>query len=124
MKKDKAKVTWEIVCLPKNEGGLGIRSLEKWNIALMTTHIWNSLMRKDSLWVNWINEYRLKECSFWQVRIRADADWGWRKLLRIRDTIRPCIYSRLGDGLNTSAWFDFGMIKVRGGSSLPAETFT
>ncbi|XP_071688890.1 uncharacterized protein [Rutidosis leptorrhynchoides] len=38
MKKGKAKVKWAHVCLPKEEGGLGIRRLKTWNIALLTTH--------------------------------------------------------------------------------------
>ncbi|GKA61099.1 hypothetical protein Tco_0760506 [Tanacetum coccineum] len=35
MKKGKAKVVWEVACLPKDEGGLGIRRLEYFNSALM-----------------------------------------------------------------------------------------
>ncbi|GJS73124.1 hypothetical protein Tco_0705965 [Tanacetum coccineum] len=42
---------WESICLPKSEGGLGLRSLEVFNLALMTTHIWNIVTHKESLWV-------------------------------------------------------------------------
>nr|GEY50237.1 hypothetical protein [Tanacetum cinerariifolium] len=45
----KAKVSWEVVCLPKMEGGLGIRRLDIFNKALMVPHIWNLLTRKDSI---------------------------------------------------------------------------
>lgn len=48
----KAKVAWEVVCGSKDEGGLCIRSLEMWNKALMTTHIWNLLSRKESILVS------------------------------------------------------------------------
>nr|GEU95659.1 hypothetical protein [Tanacetum cinerariifolium] len=51
MKKGKAKVAWEVVCLPQREGGLGIRRIEDFNIALMATHIWCILINKESLWV-------------------------------------------------------------------------
>nr|GEU87335.1 hypothetical protein [Tanacetum cinerariifolium] len=40
IKKGKAKVAWDYVCMPKHEGGLGIRRIEDFNIALMATHIW------------------------------------------------------------------------------------
>ncbi|GJY84194.1 hypothetical protein Tco_0497570 [Tanacetum coccineum] len=50
MSKGKAKVSWEVVCLPKNEGGLGVRRLDTFNKALMVPHIWNLLARKDTLW--------------------------------------------------------------------------
>ncbi|GKA94769.1 hypothetical protein Tco_0816807, partial [Tanacetum coccineum] len=38
-KRGKAKVALDGICLPKREGGLGLRSLEVFNLALMTTHI-------------------------------------------------------------------------------------
>ncbi|GJT62244.1 hypothetical protein Tco_1005777 [Tanacetum coccineum] len=47
--KGKAKVAWELVCLPKDEGGLGIRRLEHFNSALLVSHIWNLLSLKESM---------------------------------------------------------------------------
>ncbi|GKC71589.1 hypothetical protein Tco_1117472, partial [Tanacetum coccineum] len=38
-KKGKAKVNWKSICKPKVEGGLGIKSLDSWNKALMSKHI-------------------------------------------------------------------------------------
>ncbi|GJX92741.1 putative reverse transcriptase domain, reverse transcriptase zinc-binding domain protein [Tanacetum coccineum] len=39
MRKCKAKVTWEAVCLPKREGSLGLGRLNVFNKALITSHI-------------------------------------------------------------------------------------
>jgi hypothetical protein len=33
------KVSWEQVCLPKQEGGLGLKRVEDWNRAAMMKHI-------------------------------------------------------------------------------------
>ncbi|GKA93887.1 hypothetical protein Tco_0815873 [Tanacetum coccineum] len=46
MRKGKAKVAWDIVCLPKDEGGLGLRRLDLFNKALMVSHIWSSCLVK------------------------------------------------------------------------------
>ncbi|GJS62818.1 hypothetical protein Tco_0677382 [Tanacetum coccineum] len=51
MKKGRAKVSWDLVCRPHKEGGLGIRRLDLFNKALMVTHIWNLLTLKESLWL-------------------------------------------------------------------------
>ncbi|GKB69878.1 hypothetical protein Tco_0931290 [Tanacetum coccineum] len=32
--------------------------------------------------------------------------WGWRKLLQIREIMRPYVWVQLGNGRNTSFWFD------------------
>ncbi|GJR38164.1 hypothetical protein Tco_1213848 [Tanacetum coccineum] len=104
--KGKSKVAWEIVCLPKSEGGLGIRRLECFNAALMASHIWKFLTLKESLWVKWIHEYKLKGRNFWDIPLRGNMSWGWRKVLKLRHTIRRFIRSRIGNGMETSIWFD------------------
>ncbi|GJR14466.1 RNA-directed DNA polymerase, eukaryota, reverse transcriptase zinc-binding domain protein [Tanacetum coccineum] len=106
MKKGKAKVAWEAICLPQREGGLGIRRIEDFNIALISTHIWCILINKESLWVQWIHLYKLKGRSFWDVPCLGDASWGWRKLLQIRPHVYPFIWHKINNGRSTSIWFD------------------
>ncbi|GJR79369.1 uncharacterized protein Tco_0150154, partial [Tanacetum coccineum] len=85
-KRGKAKVAWENICLPTYEGGLGLRSLEVFNKALITKHIWNIVTNKESLWVRWIHAVKLRGRSFWAIPLNdADMSWGWRKLLQLRD---------------------------------------
>ncbi|GJU68020.1 RNA-directed DNA polymerase, eukaryota, reverse transcriptase zinc-binding domain protein [Tanacetum coccineum] len=71
-KRGKVKVAWEDICLPKKEGGLGLRSLDVFNLALMSAHIWNIVSNKESLW----------------------------------ERMRPFFRVQIGNGLNTSLWYD------------------
>nr|XP_043611677.1 uncharacterized protein LOC122583323 [Erigeron canadensis] len=48
-KRGQSKVAWEVVCLPKTEGGLGIRRIEAFNNALISVHIRNIVAHKESL---------------------------------------------------------------------------
>ncbi|GJZ77252.1 reverse transcriptase domain, reverse transcriptase zinc-binding domain protein [Tanacetum coccineum] len=54
----KSKVAWEVVCLPKKKSGLGVRHINAFNKALITSHIWSILTLKESLWVKWIHAYK------------------------------------------------------------------
>ncbi|GKC85742.1 hypothetical protein Tco_1141459 [Tanacetum coccineum] len=76
------------------------------NSALMASHIWKLLTLKESLWVKWIHEYKLKGRNFWDYPMRGNMSWGWRKILRLRPVIRRFIWSKLGNGHATSLWFD------------------
>lgn len=106
MAKGKAKVAWKDVCLPKSEGGLGIKPLFLWNKTLMAFHLWSVVVNRQSLWVKWIHTYRLKGRSFWEVKVPWDASWSWKKILWLRDDFRPFIHSKVGDGKSTWFWYD------------------
>ncbi|GJR35282.1 putative reverse transcriptase domain, reverse transcriptase zinc-binding domain protein, partial [Tanacetum coccineum] len=108
MRRGKAKVALEVVCLPKKEGGLGLRRLDIFNKALMVSHIWSLLSLKESLWVKWIHAYKLKGRNFWDVPIRGNMTWGRRKVLQLHPIIREFIWFRIGDGskhlFNNGKW--------------------
>ena len=59
----RAKVRWQSVCLPKEEGGLGLRRVKDSNDASVMKHIWNLFYRKDSLWVAWVERLYLRQGS-------------------------------------------------------------
>ncbi|XP_071739953.1 uncharacterized mitochondrial protein AtMg00310-like [Rutidosis leptorrhynchoides] len=105
-KNRKAKVKWDDVCMPKYEGGLGIKRLKYWNIALMASHLWRLMTSKQSLWVGWIHEYRLAVNNLWDVTVKSDSSWSWQKLLNIRNVVRKFFVFKIGDGKFASAWFD------------------
>ncbi|GJZ97902.1 cation/H(+) antiporter 24-like protein [Tanacetum coccineum] len=103
MRKGKAKVTWEDVCIPKREGGLGIRRLEGFNKALISTHIWSLLLRKESLWVKWIHTYKLNGRTFWEIPLRATISaWfdNWCALSPLASFISNRDIYRAGLGLS------------------------
>ncbi|GJU52788.1 uncharacterized protein Tco_1226502 [Tanacetum coccineum] len=56
--------------------------------------------------VRWIHSYKLRRRSFWDVPLGSNVSWGWRKLLQIRNIIRPHVWHSIGDGKEASMWFD------------------
>jgi hypothetical protein len=100
----KSKVTWDVVCLPRQEGGLGIRRLYSFNNALITSHIWSIVTGKESLWVRWIHAYKLRDRNFWDVPCRGNKSWSWWKILQLRPLIHRFIWYKfffLGKRVNS-----------------------
>ncbi|GJY32854.1 RNA-directed DNA polymerase, eukaryota, reverse transcriptase zinc-binding domain protein [Tanacetum coccineum] len=64
----RAKIAWNVVCRPKDQGGIG--------------------------------------SNIWDIEIDDNDSWDWKKLIEIRDKMKPHIFCKIGNGSNTSAWFD------------------
>ncbi|KAL0444882.1 UNVERIFIED_CONTAM: hypothetical protein Slati_2210900 [Sesamum latifolium] len=101
-----AKVSWQQVCRPVTEGGLGIRDILALNKGLMSKHLWRIIVAdRSSVWVDWIIQYRLRGTSIWTVSDRLGS-WSWRKLIRLRVSLRPFFHYRIGSGSSFSLWHD------------------
>nr|GEV33683.1 hypothetical protein [Tanacetum cinerariifolium] len=96
----KAKVAWSIICKPKDQGGLGLKNLQSWNLALLAKHVWNIANNKESLWVKWVHYVKLRGQSIWEVKEDNDNSWGWRNLLYL--TYRDLYDKRLSESLKVS----------------------
>ncbi|KAI8555238.1 hypothetical protein RHMOL_Rhmol05G0159100 [Rhododendron molle] len=107
LKKTSAKLSWEHLCSPVKEGGLGFKSLEVWNKAVVAKHIWFLVSGgEQSMWCQWVKSYLLKDKSFWSVKIPCDFSWVWRKHLNLRSVVQAHIKYKIGDAQSTSLWFD------------------
>ncbi|XP_071709030.1 uncharacterized protein [Rutidosis leptorrhynchoides] len=89
LKRGKAKVKWDDVCLPKEEGGLSIKRLKYWNVALMASHIWRLLTLKQSLWIAsaWFDDWCLlgplcDSIPFVDIELA-----GYHKLNKVNDIV-------------------------------------
>lgn len=101
-----AKVSWNKVCKPKAEGGMGLKRLFEWNQACLACSIWMLFVISDSLWIAWVKSTLLEGKSFWTVKPNAIHSWCWKKLLKIRPLTRPMIKHDIGNGENTYLWHD------------------
>ncbi|KAL0411967.1 UNVERIFIED_CONTAM: hypothetical protein Slati_3786400 [Sesamum latifolium] len=83
----RAPVAWKEVCHPKKEGGLGIRHIQSWNVALLTRVLWNIHCKADTLWVKWVNEVYLRSALVWDWQPKNGDSLLIRRLADIRDKI-------------------------------------
>lgn len=101
-----AKIAWTTCCLPNDEGGLGLRNFSVWNKVLLLRFIWLLFSGSNSLWVNWQQQYKLSEKSFWAIDESTNDSWTWKQLLKLRSEALKFCKGILNSGRSLSFWYD------------------
>ncbi|KAL2232170.1 UNVERIFIED_CONTAM: Ubiquitin domain-containing protein DSK2 [Sesamum indicum] len=83
----KAPVAWEEICHPKEEGGLGIRHIQSWNVALLARVLWNIHRKADTLCVQWVNGVYLRGASIWDWQPKKGDSPLLQRLAEIRNRV-------------------------------------
>ena len=95
---------WDLICRPKNRGGLGILNLGSQNVALLMKHANNFLNKKDLPWVSliWDTYYHNRvpqgtfDCgSFW-----------WKDICKGMHHFRECAWVQINGGDTALMWSD------------------
>ncbi|GAV71775.1 hypothetical protein CFOL_v3_15264, partial [Cephalotus follicularis] len=77
-------VKWSKVCLPWQEGVLGMKSMKSWNQALLLKKIWN-LLTGHFVWVQWSKLNLIRKHSFWNTPSAGAFSWSCRQILLLRN---------------------------------------
>ncbi|GJU84292.1 RNA-directed DNA polymerase, eukaryota, reverse transcriptase zinc-binding domain protein [Tanacetum coccineum] len=97
---------FSLLLLPKNQGGVGLKNLLIWNQVFLAKNVWNIAIKKDTLWVKWAYSIKLRGKNIWEISVDSVDSWGWKNLLIIIDLIRSNVKSIIGNGIDTSIWFN------------------
>ena len=76
-------VKWADICLPKTDGGLGIKDILKFNVALMGRWIWAFASDQQQLWATIINSKYRGWSEFQNGRDKGGYSHWWRDLRKL-----------------------------------------
>lgn len=77
---------------------MGLKRCEECSEAAIKRSIWLLFKQASFLWVAWVRNNLLKNQSFWQVKVPQQCSYGWIKILKIQELVRPSINFQVGDG--------------------------
>lgn len=105
-KRAAARISWSTCCLPKSEGGLGLRDFYIWNKTLCLKLIWLLFTENESLWAAWCKLNRIKQDCLWSLDSLSQSSWIWKALLKLRPLAEQFLRCHIGNGRRASFWFD------------------
>lgn len=102
-------VSWKIVCRPKGEGGLGIRTACEMNKALLGKLGWRLLHDTSSLWAKVLrSKYKVRDLKdqSWTI-VKSNWSSTWRSVgVGLREVIYAGHSWVVGDGHTVKFWSD------------------
>ena len=104
-------VKWADICLPKTDGGLGIKDISKFNVALMGRWIWAFASDQQQLWVRIITSKYGGWSEFQNGRDKRGYSHWWRDIRNLYHQSDCSIFKdnlswKVGCGENIKFWTD------------------
>ncbi|KAF7822992.1 ribonuclease H [Senna tora] len=98
---------WQLLCRPKNEGGLALCNVQAFNEALMAKHLWRIMTEQNSLAVSSLSTKYMDNNG--NLLAPSTASWRWKSVLKSKEVILSNIKWQVGDGkhinINHHAWW-------------------
>ncbi|CAN1761141.1 Uncharacterized mitochondrial protein AtMg00310 [Linum perenne] len=99
-------VSWEKLCLPKENGGLGFKDLETFNHALLAKQTWRLIRNPDLLLAQIYKAKYFPNSTLMQAGKGSNPSWGWRGILKGREIIKVGHRWQVGDGISINPFLD------------------
>ena len=92
--------SWDKVCTPKDEGGLGFRDLKAFNLALLAKQGWR-LQTNTSLKAKYF-----LDSDFLGAELGFCPSYAWRSILVAQNIVRKGYRWQVGNGTSINIWSD------------------
>jgi hypothetical protein len=104
-KKKYRLVKWNIICQPKDQGGLRVKNLDVQNQCLMSKWLFK-LINEEGLWQTLLKRKYLKDLPLGSVERKPGDSQFWSGLMKVKHKVLALIRFRVKNGTNTRFWED------------------
>lgn len=99
-------IAWNLICTPRLEGGLGLRSVKAIAAAAIQWQVWTIVTKRKSAWTDWVYATLIRNKNFWDLKIPSECSWRWKGILSTRIVALQNLQILIGNGRMTNFWFD------------------
>uniref|UniRef100_A0A8I6YGZ3 Uncharacterized protein n=1 Tax=Hordeum vulgare subsp. vulgare TaxID=112509 RepID=A0A8I6YGZ3_HORVV len=97
---------WDIICRPKDQGGLGIENLEVKNRCLLSKWLFRLSVETEGIWVQILRNKYLHSKTLAHVSVRPNDSPFWKGLMKVRSAFFRRTKFIIGNGEGTRFWED------------------
>ena len=101
-----AWVAWEMLCTPKEEGGLGFRDLRGFNLDLLTKQAWRVQQNTNSLAHKVLKAKYFKNKNFREAQLGRRPSYIWRSIMAAKGIVELRSRWLIGNGEHVDIWKD------------------
>ena len=98
-------VKWSEICKPKDQGGLGVISSKRMDIALLLKWLWRIQTEEGGLWLEIIRAKYLRGQPL-AFASRSSGSQFWQSVIRLMPVLRIGTAISVGSGAGTLFWLD------------------
>ena len=91
-------LSWDKVCVPKTEGGLGFRNLKAFNLALLAKQGWRLQTNTHSLVYLVLKAHYFPNCDYLNVELGPKPSFAWWSIIVAQSVVRARYRWQVGDG--------------------------
>ena len=99
-------ISWEKLCIPKSEGGMGFKDLKAFNLALLAKQGWRIQQNPSSITHKILKAKYFARSTFMEANLGRRPLYIWRSLLAARETIEGGSCWIIGNGKKVNIWRD------------------
>ena len=96
---------WEILCQPKDQGGLGIQNLDIQNKCLLSKWLFK-LLNEDGMWQELLRNKYIKDKTLGSCVKKPTNSHFWKSLMNVKDVFMDFGSFKVLDGSQTRFWID------------------
>lgn len=101
-----AWTSWDNLCRPKAEGGIGFKDLKAFNLALLAKQGWRLSQNPNSLTYRVFKAKYFVDCSFMDAQVGKKPSYVWRSIMAARETVEKGSRWCIGNGRTVEIWHD------------------
>jgi hypothetical protein len=109
---------WWKPCFPKNDGGMGFRDFQSFNLAMLAKQVWRLIDEPESLCERVLRAKYYPQGDILKAGPKAGCSFTWQSILACLTTFKRGYIWRVGDGESINIGTTLGSLQVRIGELL------